>query len=112
MQNNSKILEQHRREVKLMFIQFLKKNKALNIYKHNLLKQNHPIELAQKVNPFLFFKFKNHCQMNGEVDYYKYFMELINYAFCWEYTQQGHKYWKELDTKWREKVKDFVKNKK
>ena len=112
MQNNSKILEQHRREVKLIFIQFLKKNNVLKKYKENITQLIPSSRWGEKMNPLSCDRLQDRTKgfkIDGTFNYETYFRELINWAFCWRDTPQGHIFWRIIDLRWKEILNDFLK---
>jgi hypothetical protein len=108
----AKIAKEHSGELKLKFLQFLKEHDAFDNYKKNIMKFINKSRFGDVMNVLS-------CQRiidllyngNGEVNYYEYFIQLINYAFCWRDTQQGHYYWEDLNILWRGEVLNFIRNK-
>jgi len=90
------------REMVAEFLLFLKENKALNGYKNAVRSQKRLYfkTIENNINPFtiepirVLFNSKQYC-------------ELINYAFGWANTIEGHRYWEKLDNKWRRIIEDI-----
>jgi hypothetical protein len=104
------ITRQYSKELKLMFLQFLKTNNALKKYKYNIIEQSIDASKIGDVMNILACKrfIVYNSQHRQGFQYYQYFTQLINYAFCWANTLQGHKYWENLSMEWEKKVKSFV----
>jgi len=90
------------REMVAEFLLFLKENNALRGYKKAVREQKLPYfkTIENNINPFtiepirVLFRPKQYC-------------ELINIAFAWASTPEGHEYWVKLDYKWRKRIKDI-----
>jgi hypothetical protein len=84
------------------FLLFLKENNALNGYQRALRKQKRPYfeTIENNINPFTIEPIK---VLFNPIRY----CELINYAFHWSSTPEGHAYWEKLDNKWRRIIKDI-----
>lgn len=90
------------REMVAEFLSFLKENNALRGYQRAVRKQNLPHfkTIENKINPFtiepirVLFNQERYC-------------ELVNMTFQWSLTPEGHKYWAELDHKWRKRIRDL-----
>lgn len=93
------------KEFILMFLIFLKQEhvykkyvKYIKLQRKNIiktLKEDKKIEAY--TNPFILFSvlvLPNH------------YKEMINYAFTWSGTEEGHKFWREIDLKWKRKFVD------
>ena len=82
-------------------------------YKQNIIKQSiDKSRLGDVINILSCQKFILTNSRHGQdFQYYQYFTQLINYAFCWRDTQQGHNYWKDLNTIWGDEVLNFIRNK-
>lgn len=89
------------RQMVAEFLLFLKKNNALNGYRNALkkYKQRHFKTIENIINPFTIRPMK-------ELFNTKQYRELIDLAFYWHATPEGHAYWEELDHKWREMIED------
>ena len=108
----AEIAKEHSGELKLKFLQFLKKHDALDNYKKNIMKFINKSRFGDVMNVLSCPKIIGLLyKVNGEVNYYEYFTQLINYAFYWRDTQQGHNYWKELNSLWKDEVIKFFQNK-
>lgn len=94
------------------FIKFLSKNNILKSYLANINSQSYyRLDSSDKANVFSTlsirngaFFYRNEFQINryrGE--------ELINYAFNWSRTNEGHDFWSDINRKWRETFKNVVK---
>lgn len=90
------------KELKQLFINFLKENKALKQYKVNLIEQKSNL-FTEYINYIDFFTIGNikMCIV------YEEFNEFINNSFTWAKTLQGHKFWETLDKKWRQTTKKY-----
>ena len=84
------------------FLSFLKENKALNGYREALIKQKRFYfkTIENHINPFTIEPIR--VLLIPER-----YEELINMAFTWANTKEGHKYWEKLDHKWRRRIKDI-----
>lgn len=94
------------------FIKFLSKNNVLKQYVTNIsLQSYYRLESSNKANIFSIlsirngaFFYMNEFQINkygGE--------ELINYAFNWSRTVEGHDFWSTMSYKWRITFKNVLK---
>ena len=110
--NANYIAKEHSGELKVKFLQFLKEHDAFNNYKKNIMKFINKSRLGDVMNVLSCPKIIDNLLYigNGEVNYYEYFTQLINYSFCWRDTQQGHSYWEELNILWINEVLNFVQN--
>jgi len=84
------------KELKQTFVIFLKDNNALKQFKENLLTQRKR-EFKNLTNYLDILTLDRFNTLIEEETLY----ELINHAFHWASTPQGHDYWSELDEKWR-----------
>ena len=108
----TEIAKEHSGELKLKFLQFLKEHDAFDNYKQNIMKFINKSRFGDVINILSCPKIIDSLyEGNGEVNYYEYFKELIDYAFCWRDTQQGHNYWKDLNDLWGDEVLNFIRNK-
>lgn len=107
----AEIAKKHSGELKLKFLQFLKEHDAFDNYKKNIIKFINKSKFGDVINilscPKIIDLLYNG---NGEVNYYEYFAQLIDYAFCWRDTQQGHDYWQNLNILWGNEVLNFIRN--
>ena len=89
------------RQMVAEFLLFLKKNNALNGYRNAVkeYKRSHFKTIENIINPFTIEPIKK--LFNPEE-----YRELIDLAFCWGKTQEGHEYWEKLDKKWRIMIGD------
>ena len=80
-----------RREGEKMFLNFLKKNKALKQYVQNIRKYRREEfkTLCNYANPLTLSRLADAP-----------ICEWINYAFCWANTPQSHSFWSKLNEKW------------
>ena len=108
--NANDITMEHSKELKLKFLQFLKEYDAFKKYKQNIIKQSiDKSRLGDVLNILSCQKFILTNSRHGQdFQYYQYFTQLINYAFCWSETPQGHNYWENLSVKWGNEVEAFV----
>lgn len=108
--NANDIAMEHSKELKLKFLQFLRANDAFKKYRHNIIKQS--IDKSKLGDVLSILSCQKLLWANSrfgqDFQYYHYFTQLINYAFCWSETSQGHKYWEGLNAKWENEVKTFV----
>ena len=108
--NEIKTKEEILKEVMKDFTHFLRKNGIYHYYKRNLtdrLMYNGDLHVRDwklgflygiqiKMKPLTFFK----CS------------ELINYAFCWDETPQGQKFWYSYHEQWKQfAMKKYLKYK-
>ena len=97
-----KVIKATYREMVAEFLLFLKENNALRGYQKAVRKQKRPYfkTIENIINPLtiepirVLFIPKKYC-------------ELINLAFHWSSTLEGHEYWEKLDHKWREIIRDL-----
>lgn len=93
--------QKKQKEVIRHFLKFLKENGAYQMYKANIMKDvnrnnyvgfTYGIQLKILYNP------------SGDKRKFTIYLaeELINYAFCWAETSQGHDFWSYLSSKWHE----------
>ena len=108
--NANDITMEHSKELKLKFLQFLKANDAFKKYKQNIIAQSiDKSRLGDVLSILSCQKFILANSIHGQdFQYYQYFTQLINYAFCWSETPQGHGYWENLSVKWGNEVEAFV----
>lgn len=81
------------------FLSFLKENNALRGYQTAVRKQklNHFYTIENKINIFSIKPLKKlFCE--------EYYSKLVDYAFIWAKTKEGHAYWEKLNDKWRRMV--------
>lgn len=83
-------MSEERKEYIKRFKRFLKEENVYPQYRSNLLNNK---------NKYSFFN--SRCKHNV----YRFFCEcsiwdLLNYAFCWVETKEGHYFWKKLNIKW------------
>ena len=97
------------------FIKFLSKNNVLKSYLTNIsLQSYYRLEFSERANIFSTLSIRN-----GAFFYMNEFQrnrykggELINYAFNWSRTDEGHDFWSNINRKWRTTFRNIVKNKK
>ena len=84
------------REIKKTFIQFLKKNNALESYKKNVIECNKhkKITLVNRIDPLTIPSIKENI-LSANV-----FWSIISASFVWADTKEGHKFWSHLNNKW------------
>ena len=85
------------REFIMMFLKFLKEEHIYKEYVTNL-KNTHKASLRtfeNHINPLTLMEFE--VFENG------YYSEMINYAFMWNRTPQGHVFWSTYHQKWQKK---------
>lgn len=90
------------RQMAAEFLLFLKENNALRVYQKAVRKQKWSYfkTIENNINPFtiepirVLFRPERYC-------------ELINLAFQWSITPEGHSYWEKLDHKWRKRIRDI-----
>ena len=89
------------RQMVAEFLLFLKKNNALNGYQRAVRKHKWPYikTIENNINPFTIEPIR---VLFNPIRY----CELINLAFYWRATPEGHAYWEELDKKWRKMIGD------
>lgn len=89
------------REMVAEFLLFLKENNALNGYQMAVRRQKRLYfkTIENNINPFTIKPIR---VLFNPKQYY----ELINMAFQWSSTPEGHTYWEKLDYKWRRRIKD------
>ena len=90
------------RQMVAEFLLFLKKNNALNGYRNAVKKYRRSCfkTIENIINPFTIEPIKELFEQEE-------YSELIDLAFYWRATPEGHAYWEELDRKWRRKIKDI-----
>lgn len=86
-----------------LFTHFLKSNNCYIEYRTNQV--NHPHCSNAKRNYFYNFKVGDKeivCYtQNGLAS------EIINFAFTWADTKQGHRYWQDLHSDWKHIIKNY-----
>ena len=89
------------RQMVAEFLLFLKKNNALNGYRNAVkeYRRSHFKTIENIINPFTIEPIK----VLFKPEEYR---ELIDLAFYWRATPEGHAYWEELDQKWRKMIGD------
>jgi len=105
------IAKQYNKELKLKFLQFLKEHDAFDKYKKNIMKFINKSRFGDVINILSCPRIIDSVdyKVNGEINYYEYLTQLINYAFCWIDTPQGHKYWENLNNLWKDEVLNFIR---
>lgn len=66
------------------FIEFLERNNAWENFERNFIEQGTDVK-----------NYKRNCKVSEGSE--------ISYAFIWDKTKEGYKYWKNLNDLWREK---------
>ena len=97
------------------FIKFLSKNNVLKSYLTNISSQSYyRLDSSDKANVFSMLSICNGAFFHiNEFSRDKYRgEELINYAFNWSRTDEGHDFWSNINRKWRTTFRNIVKNKK
>lgn len=86
------------RQMEAEFLQFLKENNALHKFRKNVKKQKYCsfVTLENYINPFTIEPIKKLFTLEG-------YNNLVNFAFIWSETKEGHDYWSNLDRKWGNK---------
>lgn len=75
--------EENKKKYLKIFLEFMKTNHCLHEFLFNCLEQ-----YKQKIN--------NISDLENYFEYKHYTTEIINFAFCWLKTKQGHNYWEKL----------------
>ena len=94
------------------FIKFLSKNNVLKSYLTNISSQSYyRLDSSDKANVFSMLSICNGAFFHiNEFSRDKYRgEELINYAFNWSRTDEGHDFWSDINRKWRKTFKDVIK---
>lgn len=108
----AEMAKEHSGELKVKFLHFLKEHDALDNYKKNIMEFINKSRFGDVINILSCPKIIDSLDKeNGKVNYCEYFTQLINYAFCWRDTPQGHDYWKDLSAEWIDEVLNFIRNK-
>lgn len=108
---DEEILIQHKGEIKLMFLQFLKERDLMEKYKRSIMPYIPKQKLGDVMNPLGCGKLRDMAECaNGTLSYKIYFTQLVNHAFCWADTQEGHKFWSNINDKWVLEVSRFIDN--
>lgn len=68
------------------FIEFLERNNAWENFERAFRDQGRDVE-----------SYKENCKVLEDSE--------ISYAFIWDYTKEGYKYWSNLNDLWREKTR-------
>ena len=94
------------RELMMHLMRFLKKHGALKLFRQNATKYlydkyGQTLPLSLYVNPLASKDFNG---TNAYFGYYSY--DLIDLAFIWRDTPQGHDYWSALNQLWNYNVQD------
>ena len=90
------------RQMIAAFLLFLKENNALRGYQIAVREQKSKYfnTIENKINIFSIEPLKILlCK--------EHYSELVNRAFTWARTEEGHTYWEKLDRKWRRRIKDI-----
>ena len=84
------------------FLSFLKENNALQGFREALIKQKRPYfkTIENYINPFTIEPIK---ELFNQIEYY----DLIDMAFTWSETKEGHEFWRKLEHKWTTRIKDI-----
>lgn len=97
--NNIKTYKELKKEILRDFTKFLKENNIYQQYRTNLLRSLINTECLKPNDWKVGFLYG--IQMKNKKLYFERCYELINYAFIWEATPQGHTFWSKYCTKWR-----------
>lgn len=109
---SNNIVTQYSKEIKFKFLQFLKKHNAMAKYKHNIIETIDETKIGDVLSVLSCKKMIDpHMRHGQDFNYYGYYMQLINYAFCWSDTPQGHNYWENLNDLWVDELRNFIINK-
>ena len=97
------------RELMMHLMRFLKKHDALKDFKQNVTKSlydryGQTLPLSLYVNPLASKDFNGTIGHNAYFEYCSY--DLIDLAFTWRDTPQGHDYWSALNQLWNDNVQD------
>ena len=90
------------RELKKLFIDFLKKEKAHEQYLRNIRiqRKNEFNTLQNYIDPLTIETIRKTIQIG-------YTSGLVDKGFCWADTPQGHGFWKELSSKWGDVARKY-----
>ena len=81
------------------FAKFLKENHVFIQYRMNIGRytlQKKPLEWCSAFKEKIILHYAKRGYINKELS-----LNLINYAFAWSETSQGHFFWSKLDKKWK-----------
>jgi hypothetical protein len=115
--SNKEEAEKIRKEVLKDFVKFLKEHKAYIKYRQNIADSyTHDYIVDKNENEWIrAFSYGIYMKIlsNGRCPlYYGLCPQLINYAFTWRNTKEGHCFWSNLSTKWthlfRTKYKQYM----
>ena len=84
-------------QINKLFVKFLKDNNVFKQYVKNLKtqKKDHFRTWENHANPFTIMPLEL-CFNQARIS------DLIDCSFFWEGTQERHRFWSDLDSKWRE----------
>lgn len=90
------------RELKKLFIDFLKKENAHERYLHNIrIQRNYEFKTLQNyIDPLTIDTIRKTIQLG-------YTSGLVDRGFCWADTPQGHDYWEKLNSKWSDVARKY-----
>lgn len=91
------------KQLSQIFITFLKEHNVLEEYRTNFIRQSnrHKWTFENYLNPLTTTKMTSFI-IKGEIG------ELINYAFTWANTDQGHNFWQHLSCEWKRKWRTLL----
>lgn len=108
---DEEIAIQHKGEIKLMFLQFLKERDLMEKYKRSIMPYIPKEKLGDVMNPLGCERVRYMAEYaNGTLNYHTYFTQLVNHAFSWADTQEGHEFWSNISDKWISEVNRFIYN--
>ena len=91
------------KEINKLFVSFLKENNALKAYRKNYINYCKSFFPNWKeINYLIPF---THKRLEGAIKKNR-IGSLIDFSFCWAYTDEGFDFWAELDYQWRKKCKN------
>lgn len=92
--------KKEQKEIIRQFVKFLKKKDVYIEYKNNLMKD---VNGDNYVGFTYGIQLRVLCSPSGSERKFSIYLaeELINYAFCWADTPQGHEFWSELSREWK-----------
>lgn len=106
---SNNIAQQYSKEIKLKFLQFLKKHNAIEKYKRNIIKNIDKRRIGDVLSILSCKKLiETNMRYERGFNHYRYYKQLINYAFCWSETSQGHDYWENLNNLWENELEKFI----
>ena len=93
-------------EIKRKFFRFLKENGVFSSFEKNFISHTQlRIEWCKNIYKDSVFSVKESASFNDYANNLKEKDKLINWAFKWEDTKEGHSFWNMLSCRWANSLK-------